>query len=102
MATLRKGFMVYPYQNGIYVSCDNKVCETIDDVRMSGPSDAWPDINDLILYAEKHDKDLHPICPECQQGKHQNCDGCGNIDENGKSIACFCTDKSEFRSVHHP
>lgn len=30
------------------------------------------------------------ICPECEQGKHSNCDGVGNITDANEALACRC------------
>ena len=34
---------------------------------------------------------MGPICPECQTGKHGNCDGIGDITDDGL-VACKCTE----------
>ena len=31
------------------------------------------------------------LCPECQQGKHGNCNGSGGIDDNNHWLVCDCT-----------
>lgn len=33
------------------------------------------------------------ICPECRAGKHWNCDGVGNVDDDGNDIPCACIEE---------
>jgi phage recombination protein Bet len=35
-----------------------------------------------------------PLCPECQQGKHQNCEGQAWDTETDEPVGCACTDGS--------
>lgn len=32
------------------------------------------------------------ICPECKSGKHRNCDGIADVDEQDNFIECKCDD----------
>lgn len=38
------------------------------------------------------------ICPECQTGKHQNCDGTADIDMEDNFLSCECSDVSHHDS----
>lgn len=50
---------------------------------------------------------MGPICPECQAGKHTNCDGIGNVSNELMPIACRCENgehpnRSYFFLEHPP
>lgn len=34
---------------------------------------------------------MEPICPDCREGKHHNCNGVGNVDAANNPIPCLCT-----------
>lgn len=34
------------------------------------------------------------VCPECQQGKHQNCDGIAYLEDDDTLIRCDCDDNA--------
>lgn len=38
-----------------------------------------------------------PVCPECAQGKHQNCDGQTYDDETDDVVLCGCPDTDEVQ-----
>lgn len=44
---------------------------------------------------------MNRICPECQTGKHQNCNGEADIDVNGNFLSCQCEDPSHNKLVWH-
>lgn len=35
-----------------------------------------------------------PICPECAQGKHRNCDGTAWDDQADERTTCACPDEA--------
>lgn len=39
---------------------------------------------------------MAPICPECFAGKHSNCNGNADMDDEGNFIACGCTDLAHY------
>lgn len=36
------------------------------------------------------DRDNRPACPECNQSKHQNCNGIAWDEVNDEAIPCIC------------
>lgn len=42
------------------------------------------------LYADRMDENLAPVCPECRDGKHGNCDGTAWDDHEDAPASCSC------------
>jgi hypothetical protein len=55
---------------------------------LSRTSSPWPLVGEPDIMPEDH------MCPECQQGKHQNCDGLAWDFEIDKLTHCDCEEVS--------
>lgn len=41
------------------------------------------------------------VCPECHQGKHGNCDGIANMDDDGNFVLCKCNFKAHVEQTNN-